>query len=82
MGQDIVTGVQNMQIKYYQNLYGDKPGRFHIAQCNYVIPLWVEKIFLKKLRSKKFRHIKKRMKLKIMEAVKRGMNYDVTRRKN
>lgn len=71
-----------MQANVYKKLYGDKPGRFHIAQCNFQIPLWVEKVFLKDLRSKKFRHVKKRMKKKIHEAIERGMKYDVTRRKN
>lgn len=65
-----------MTINDYKKICGDKPGRFHIKQCNFNIPLWVEKVFLKGLRSKKFRHIKKRMKKEVHKAIERGMKYD------
>lgn len=58
----------------FKELYGEKDGRFRIAQCDFVIPLWAEKFWLSKLRSKKFRHIKKRIKKEIHAAIRRGMN--------
>lgn len=77
MVQAIAIGVQNMnlnKLNKLKDLYGEKDGRFYIAECNFVIPLWVEKFWLSKLRSKKFRHIKKRIKKELCAAIKRGMD--------
>lgn len=62
-----------MTLNKYKQLYGEKVGRFHISECDFAIPLWVEKFWLRKLKSKKFRHIKKRIKKEVHAAIKRGM---------
>ena len=74
MVQAIANGVQNMNPDKYKKLYGEKDGRFYIAQCDFIVPLWAEKFWLSKLRSKKFRHIKKRIKKELHAAIRRGMN--------
>lgn len=57
----------------YKKLYGEKDGRFHIAECNYIIPLWAEKYWLRNVRSKKFRIQKKIIKREVMAAIRLGM---------
>jgi hypothetical protein len=65
----------------YKNKYGEEtPGRFYIVAPEgepiFQIPLWVEKYFLKEIKSKKFRIHKKVVKKQVIEAIKRGINYN------